>query len=92
MVALKLSYRLSPSRHGEGKQERRGGIETGSPTGEGRPLDPKQERRGGIETSPPDKIPPRPLSKQERRGGIETYWGREPRIDTLDEAGTPWWH
>ena len=50
VVALKLVAPVSLAVLGVGKQERRGGIETGPclPQGPGRRE--KQERRGGIET------------------------------------------
>ena len=74
------------------KQERRGGIETHHGLPHGLPPTRKQERRGGIETINKclKKIPQ--MLKQERRGGIETRPMVHQGTQSMQEAGTPWWH
>mgnify|MGYP006977944598 CR=1 FL=1 len=75
MVALKQQ----PCRRAESwrqpKQERRGGIETGTRLTYVTDGILKQERRGGIETQSQPGPEGDSTSKQERRGGIETVEG-----------------
>ena len=72
MVALKRYIGITPTSPHLVKQERRGGIETGTTHNFRRGCDVKQERRGGIETPAIGYTAHGSTSKQERRGGIET--------------------